>query len=187
MKERELQQESRFVNLDHEGTSHFTYPVEPSSPQRSYNPNNYAAPAQALSIKSPYSQYSQNPKMNQPQGSEYDMTGLQWFNNNINNKQQSNYNPMAQQYKNQMRTNYGPQGNQSFDMEFMMPPDITSIDSDISKLLSLPYLTFLDKIGALTPSPFTDGPMDNLNYTNPNQYYQRQQQQQQPQQQFRQP
>jgi len=24
-------------------------------------------------------------------------------------------------------------GNESFDMEFMMPPDITSIDSDISK------------------------------------------------------
>lgn len=63
------------------------------------------------------------------------MTGLQWFNNNINNKSANgNYNPMAMQYKNQMRTNYGIRnGNESFDMEFMMPPDITSIDSDISK------------------------------------------------------
>ena len=68
------------------------------------------------------------------------MTGLQWFNNNINNKQQSNYNPMAMQYKNQMRTNYGQNGNQSFDMEFMMPPDITSIDSDISKSFFSPHL-----------------------------------------------
>lgn len=31
-----------------------------------------------------------------------------------------------------MMTNY-TRGNDSFDMEFMMPPDIMSIDSDISK------------------------------------------------------
>ena len=37
-------------------------------------------------------------------------------------------------------------------MEFMMPPDINSIDSDINK------------IGALTPSPFTDNfEMTNMN------------------------
>ena len=28
-------------------------------------------------------------------------------------------------------------GNDSFDMEFMMPPDVMSIDSDISKLIFL--------------------------------------------------
>jgi len=50
-----------------------------------------------------------------------------------------------------MATKYG---NESFDVEFMMPPDIMSIDSDINK------------IGALTPSPFTDGPgMDAFNLT----------------------
>jgi hypothetical protein len=52
-------------------------------------------------------------------------------------------------------------GNESFDMEFMMPPDIMSIDSDISKLLVLLILIsflFTDKIGALTPMPhFTEG------------------------------
>lgn len=37
-----------------------------------------------------------------------------------------------------------------------MPPDITSIDSDINK------------IGALTPSPFIDGPIDNFNLTSTN-------------------
>jgi hypothetical protein len=42
----------------------------------------------------------------------------------------------------------GAFGETSFDMEFMMPPDIMSIDSDINK------------IGALTPSPFIDGAMD---------------------------
>lgn len=63
------------------------------------------------------------------------MTGLQWFNNPKAVSSNGNYNPMAQQYKNQMRTNYNPpRGNESFDMmEFMMPPDIESIDSDISK------------------------------------------------------
>lgn len=40
-------------------------------------------------------------------------------------------------------------------MEFMMPPDIMSIDSDISKL-KIYLILFIDKIGALTPSPFTD-------------------------------
>jgi hypothetical protein len=40
---------------------------------------------------------------------------------------------MGMQYKNQMKTNYGRHGNESFDIEFMMPPDINSIDSDISK------------------------------------------------------
>ena len=35
-------------------------------------------------------------------------------------------------------------GNDSLDMDFMMPPDVLSIDSDINK------------IGALTPSPFID-------------------------------
>ena len=42
----------------------------------------------------------------------------------------------------------GAFGETSFDMEFMMPPDIMSIDSDINK------------IGALTPSPFIDGTID---------------------------
>ena len=43
-------------------------------------------------------------------------------------------------------------------MEFMMPPDVMSIDSDISKYLQTIFLILicLDKIGALTPSPFTD-------------------------------
>ena len=39
----------------------------------------------------------------------------------------------------------------------MLPPDIMSIDSDINK------------IGALTPSPFIDGPNDNFNMTSINQ------------------
>ena len=86
------------------------------------------------------------------------MTGLQWFNNNINNKQQSNYNPMAMQYKNQMRTNYGQNGNQSFDMEFMMPPDITSIDSDISKSFFSPNLFRQNRSSdALTLHRWSDG------------------------------
>jgi hypothetical protein len=38
----------------------------------------------------------------------------------------------------------------------MMPPDIMSIDSDINK------------IGALTPSPFIDGPNDHFNMTSIN-------------------
>ena len=69
-----------------------------------------------------------------------------------------------------MMTNY-TRGNDSFDMEFMMPPDIMSIDSDISKYLYQIYhplylLLSLDKIGALTPSPFTDGlPFDNFSLT----------------------
>lgn len=38
-------------------------------------------------------------------------------------------------------------------MEFMMPPDIMSIDNDINK------------IGALTPSAFIDGNIDQFNLT----------------------
>jgi hypothetical protein len=40
-------------------------------------------------MKSPYSQYSQNPKLNQPLGQsefEYDVTGGQWFNQNHGQK-----------------------------------------------------------------------------------------------------
>ena len=48
--------------------------------------------------------------------------------------------------------------NESFDMEFMMPPDVMSIDSDISKYLLSRFMLFLDKIGALTPSPFPGDP-----------------------------
>jgi hypothetical protein len=59
-KERELAHESQLFNLDNEGTSHFTYPAEPNSPVKSYNPKNYMPPT----VKSPYSQYSQNPKLN---------------------------------------------------------------------------------------------------------------------------
>jgi hypothetical protein len=44
----------------------------------------------------------------------------------------------------------------NFDIEYMMPPDIMSIDSDINK------------IGALTPSPFIDGPNDHFNMTSIN-------------------
>lgn len=47
----------------------------------------------------------------------------------------------------------GAFGETSFDMEFMMPPDIMSIDSDINK------------IGALTPSPFIDGAVDQFSMT----------------------
>lgn len=48
--ERELAHESQLFNLDNEGTSQFTYPG-PTSPQKSYNPNNYMPPQ----VKSPYS------------------------------------------------------------------------------------------------------------------------------------
>jgi hypothetical protein len=44
----------------------------------------------------------------------------------------------------------------NFDIEYMMPPDIMSIDSDINK------------IGALTPSPFIDGLNDHFNMTSVN-------------------
>jgi hypothetical protein len=57
-------------------------------------------------------------------------------------------------------------------MEFMMPPDVMSIDSDISKsLLTLVFILIcLDKIGALTPSPFTDniGGFDSFTMTGAN-------------------
>lgn len=101
-------------------------------------------------MKSPYSQYSQNPKFNQPLGQsefDYDVTGGQWFNQNHGQKPNGhaastsvgNYsqppqwkpqNSAAQHYKQKMASKYG---NESFDVEFMMPPDIMSIDSDISK------------------------------------------------------
>ena len=51
-------------------------------------------------------------------------------------------NPMTSNYKSSKMQQY--RGNDSLDMEFMMPPDVLSIDSDINK------------IGALTPSPFID-------------------------------
>ena len=84
---------------------------------------------------------------------DYDNTGMQWFNTNFdsrakpmgssstatgNYQQQQQYKPAAMRQEN------------SFDMEFMMPPDVMSIDSDINK------------IGALTPSPFIDGGMDSF-------------------------
>jgi len=45
-----------------------------------------------------------------------------------------------------------------------MPPDIMSIDSDISKLLFFALTLPLDKIGALTPTPFTDNPGQHNNF-----------------------
>ena len=61
-------------------------------------------------------------------------------NNNLPFGQQAN--PMTSNYKSSKMQQY--RGNDSLDMEFMMPPDVLSIDSDINK------------IGALTPSPFID-------------------------------
>ena len=45
--------------------------------------------------------------------------------------------------------------NESFDLDIMMPPDIASIDSDISK--SLLILQFVDKLSAMTPAPINTG------------------------------
>ena len=62
------------------------------------------------------------------------------------------------------RQTIGASNFDSFEQEFMMPPDIASIDSDISKCLI--YLIFLilfvwvDKISALTP--FSDQFMPNI-------------------------
>ena len=38
-------------------------------------------------------------------------------------------------------------------MEFMMPPDVADIESDISKII---LLTCKENIGALTPNPIND-------------------------------
>ena len=54
---------------------------------------------------------------------------------------------MTSNYKSSKMQQY--RGNDSLDMDFMMPPDVLSIDSDINK------------IGALTPSPFIDMQVDN--------------------------
>ena len=62
------------------------------------------------------------------------------------------------------RQNMGAARFDSFEQEFIMPPDIASIDSDISKrfLYLLPKLVvlFKDKISALTP--FSDQFMPNI-------------------------
>jgi len=42
--------------------------------------------------------------------------------------------------------------NDSFDLDIMMPPDIASIDSDISNYLKI-NLILIDKLGAMTPTP----------------------------------
>lgn len=50
-------------------------------------------------------------------------------------------------------TSGGGMGNmisESFDLDIMMPPDIASIDSDLSKKIKV---TFLDKLNAMTPTP----------------------------------
>ncbi len=46
---------------------------------------------------------------------------------------------------------YGPI-NESFDLDILMPPDIASIDSDISMIYTL-FTYYLDKLGAMTPTP----------------------------------
>jgi hypothetical protein len=49
--------------------------------------------------------------------------------------------------------------NQSFDLDIMMPPDVASIDSDLSKFPNFWCVTvylnllLLDKLSALTPQP----------------------------------
>lgn len=45
----------------------------------------------------------------------------------------------------------GQMVNDSFDLDIMMPPDINSIDSDISNSFSINI--GLDKLGAMTPTP----------------------------------
>jgi hypothetical protein len=51
---------------------------------------------------------------------------------------------------------------ESFDLDIMMPPDIASIDSDISKNtiqfeISNMILFILDKLSAMTPAPIQGG------------------------------
>ncbi len=47
----------------------------------------------------------------------------------------------------------GQQFAESFDLDIMMPPDIASIDSDLSKFTLFPYQFNVDKLSALTPNP----------------------------------
>lgn len=43
--------------------------------------------------------------------------------------------------------------NDSFDLDIKMPPDVASIDSDISKPSPSPLTYSLDKLDAMTPQP----------------------------------
>lgn len=48
--------------------------------------------------------------------------------------------------------------NESFDLDIMMPPDIASIDSDISKKCFHPHIiNYIDKLSAMTPAPLNTG------------------------------
>lgn len=47
---------------------------------------------------------------------------------------------------------------ESFDLDIMMPPDIASIDSDLSNEL---FIIIIDKLSALTPTPI---PNNNFNW-----------------------
>ena len=58
--------------------------------------------------------------------------------------------------------------NESFDLDIMMPPDVTSIDSDLSNELVVPLLNLLlDKLSALTPQPMLKNQYNmGMNYDN---------------------
>lgn len=54
--------------------------------------------------------------------------------------------------------------NDSFDLDIKMPPDVASIDSDISKPFPYPLTNSLDKLDAMTPQPM----QNNVNWDEDN-------------------